>query len=195
VARFLSGFLVASLCWAGGIWAWQNGYLGEPEAEEIAPTVAETEIVPEEEPEEEAPRRRRRRRRRARDEAAGAAVPTGNATTGDDLGENDPRELAAGENGGEQQLSSRQIEDAFDGAFGSIRRCLVLVPGDAPVTGRLTFGMRIAGSGQVTRVNLSGPAAVTSGEPGDCLRSAARRIQFPSFDGPEMIARYPITLE
>ncbi len=55
--------------------------------------------------------------------------------------------------------------------------------------------MRIAGTGRVTRVNLQGPAAVTSGDAGDCLRNAARRIRFPSFDGPEMIVHYPITLE
>ena len=196
MARFLAGFVVASLLWGGGVWAWQNGLLGETEELEPEDEILEGELVEEvtEEEDQDRPRRRRRARRRA---AGGdsEALPTGNATTGDDLGENDPRELAAGESGGEQQLSRSQIETAFDGAFGRIRRCLVLIPGDAPVSGRLTFGLRIAGSGEVQRVNLSGPAVVTSGEPGECLRSAARQIDFPSFDGPEMIVRYPITLE
>ena len=91
--------------------------------------------------------------------------------------------------------SGAQIDAAFDGAMPRIRRCFVLAAGDDPVTGRLTFGMRIAGSGRVSAVNLSGPAAVTAGECGECLREAARNISFPSFDGPEMVARYPITLE
>ena len=97
--------------------------------------------------------------------------------------------------GGEAQLSGSQIEGAFDGAMGRIRRCFILAPGDEPVTGTLTFGLRIAGSGRVSAVNLSGPRALTAGEPGDCLRDAARGISFPSFDGPEMLVRYPITLE
>jgi len=47
----------------------------------------------------------------------------------------------------------------------------------------------------VARVNLQGPAAVTGGECGDCLRTAARNAQFPSFDGPDMVVHYPLTLE
>jgi len=194
VARFFAGFIVASLLWGGGVWAWSEGLIGQSEVQVDPEAVAE---APEEvEAEEEEPtKRRRRRRRRGRQERSGGDLPTGTATTGDNLGENDPRELAAGESGGEQQLTQGQIESAMDGGFGAIRRCLVLVPGEAPVSGRLTFGLRIAGSGQVQRVNLRGPAVVTQGEPGSCLRSAARRIRFPSFDGPEMIVHYPITLE
>ncbi|MBO6937118.1 MAG: hypothetical protein JJ863_19265 [Deltaproteobacteria bacterium] len=193
MARFFAGFAVASILWGAGVWAWTEGLIGQSEVVVEPEPVAEApeEVVEE----EEAPTKRGRRRRRPRRGMGAAALPTGTATTGDNLGENDPRELAAGENGGEQQLTQGQIESAMDGGFGAIRRCLVLVPGDAPVTGRLTFGLRIAGSGQVQRVNLRGPAVVTQGEPGDCLRTAARRIRFPSFDGPEMIVHYPITLE
>ena len=54
--------------------------------------------------------------------------------------------------GGEQQLTGGQIETAFDGAMGRIRRCFVLAAGDEPVRGRLTFGLRVAGSGRVTAV-------------------------------------------
>ncbi|MFT5357918.1 MAG: hypothetical protein ACI9KE_005155, partial [Polyangiales bacterium] len=115
--------------------------------------------------------------------------------TGDDLGENDPREISAGASGGEAQLSSSQIEGVFDASFNGIQRCLVLVPANAPLGGRLTFGMRIAGSGRVTRVNLRGPSAVTQGEAGSCLRRTARALSFPSFDGPEMLVHYPVTLQ
>lgn len=200
VGRFLGGFLVASLLWGGGVAAYEGGYLDEYLAEEDveADLLAEREEVDEEVALEDAPRRRRRRRgRRAAMTAMSeeADYPRGEATTGEDLGSDDPRELSAGESGGEAQLSSAQVESGFDTAFGGIQRCLVLVPSEAPLRGRLTFGLRIAGSGRVTRVNLQGPAAVTSGDSGDCLRNAARRIHFPSFDGPEMIVHYPITLE
>jgi hypothetical protein len=76
-----------------------------------------------------------------------------------------------------------------------VRRCLVLMAGDDPVRGRVTFGLRIAPTGQVRAVQLQGPAAATTGEAGDCLRAAARALRFPSFDGPEMVARYPLHLE
>ena len=138
---------------------------------------------------------RRRRRRRGMRGRMGGMMWSGTATTGDDLGENDPRELNAGAEGGEQQLTGSQIDNTIDGSFGRIRRGLVLVPEDAPSRGRVTFGVRIAGSGRVTRVNLRGPAGVTRSEAGDCLRQAARALRFPSFDGPEMIVHYPITLE
>lgn len=195
MGRFIAGFLVATLLWGGLYFAEREGYLqlGAEEPIDVA-AVPKAEGGDEEEAEPSSMRRRRGRRGRRRAERRGR-TPTGTATTGDDLGENDPRELAAGESGGEQQLSSAQIEAGFDGAFGRIRRCLILVPEDAPTRGRLTFGLRIRGDGTVTRVNLRGPAAVTGGEAGGCLRGAARSIRFPSFDGPEMIAHYPITLE
>lgn len=184
------------------LWAAALGVLvgvlgwGPPEEEsEPLVAVAETEVAP---VEDEEPTRRQRRRRRA---AGGGetteerAAPTGNATTGDDLREGEMRTIDGEGSGGEAQLSGSQIDAAFDNAMPRIRRCFVLAAGNDPVTGRLTFGMRIAGSGRVSAVNLSGPAAVTTGECGDCLREAARNISFPSFDGPEMVARYPITLE
>ncbi len=198
VARFLAGFATASVLWGGvlavlflfGMIAGQD----EPsldDEDELA-VVEDAGVDP-------SPRRRRNRRRRTgRDDVVSAddsPVPTGTATTGDDLGENDPRSIDGEGTGGEAQLSNAQIEQTFDGAFGRVRRCLVLAAGDEPVTGRLTFGLRIAGSGEVTRVNLSGPAAVTTGESGDCLRTAARSMRFPSFDGPDMFVRYPVTLD
>ncbi|MEO0325385.1 MAG: hypothetical protein AAF447_20685 [Myxococcota bacterium] len=194
----MAGFLVASLLWGGVLFAVSRGPLvlpghGEDELVEAPPPVAEEAV--------EAPRptkRRRRRRRRPPGRRTGEdhqATPTGEATVGDDLGEDEPREIAAGEQGGEEQLPGRAIDSAFDGAMGRIRRCLVLIPGDAEVRGRVTFGLRIAGSGRVTRASLSGPAAVTQTDAGNCLRQVARGLSFPSFDGPEMLVRYPLTLE
>jgi len=195
VGRFVAGFLTASVLWGGaGAYAYYAGLL-EPEAPLAVASVSKDLVDDGEAEADDAPSSMRRRRRRGRRAASSSRTPTGNATSGDDLGENDPREIAAGESGGEQQLSGAQVEAGFDQQFGRIRRCLVLIPGDAEVSGRVTFGLRIAGSGRVERVNLSGPRAVTTGEAGSCLRGAARAIRFDSFDGPDMVVRYPITLE
>ncbi|MEM7607143.1 MAG: hypothetical protein AAF411_17460 [Myxococcota bacterium] len=194
MVRFVSGFLVASALWGAAAYAYLNGLLplAEPELAAAPPV----EKAAEEEEVREAPsmRRRRRRGRRTR-RAASMQLGNGEVATGDDLGEGGPRELNADGTGGESQLSAAQIESEFDARFGGIQRCLVLVPPEETPRGRLTFGLRIAGSGRVTRVNLRGPASVTRSEAGDCLRRIARGMRFPTFDGPEMVTRYPITLE
>ena len=61
--------------------------------------------------------------------------------------------------------------------MGRIRRCLILVPSDGEITGKLVFGMRVGSDGKPRAVNLSGPSIVTGGESGSCLRSAAQGIQ------------------
>lgn len=183
---------------ASVLWAAAAAYLyfalgfGPPAEEPIAVAEAPAEVVEEPPPEETAPRRRRRRGARG---ARRGVTPTGNATTGDDLGEDEMRTLDMGESGGEQQLRGAQIDAGFDTVMGGIRRCLVLIPGDADVRGRVTFGLRIAPDGRVTRVSLSGPRAATTGECGECLQRTARSIRFDSFDGPEMVVRYPLDLE
>jgi hypothetical protein len=195
VSKFWSGFALASLLWAGAC-AVLYFVVGvrAPEDETVVATAPEPEVAPLVVEEEPSPRARRRRRAAGAAGSGEQATPTGDATSGDDLGEGEMRTVDM-EGGGEQQLSSAQIEAAFDGGMGRIRRCLVLMAGSDDVTGRVTFGMRIASSGEVRAVNLSGPAAATTGDAGDCLRTAARSIRFPSFDGPEMIVRYPLTLE
>lgn len=199
MAKFFGGFGVATLIWllvgAGLVVGLGWGPPPpEPAPEQDVVAVVETDATP-----EEPTTRRRRRPRRggagAPEGSGSGAAPTGEATTGDDLREGEMRTIDGEGTGGEAQLTGGQIEAAFDGALPRIRRCFVLAAGDEPVQGRLTFGLRIRGSGEVSAVNLSGPAAVTTGECGDCLRTAARGIRFPSFDGPEMVARYPITLE
>ena len=197
MAKFFLGFGAATALWlvAGAVLIVGLGW-GPPAPE---PPVEEEEVVIAVEDPVEAPTKRRRRRRTSGGGAAAdpgsRPAPTGTATTGDDLGEGQMRTIDGEGTGGEAQLSGGQIDAAFDTAMPRIRRCFVLAAGEDPVTGRLTFGMRIRGTGEVSAVNLTGPAAATTGECGDCLRAAARGIRFPSFDGPEMVARYPITLE
>jgi hypothetical protein len=198
VSRYAAGFLTASVLWgAAAAVAWAV-WLRPAETLVVAsaPSAIDAGVAAEEAP------RRRRRRRRGRKRGRGARSPGPSSaelarieTTGDDLGGAEPRTLDLEGSGGEEQLSGSQIESGMDAAMGGIRRCLVLAAGDEPVRGRLTFGLRVASSGRVGRVNLRGPRAVTGGECGDCLRRAARRARFPSFDGPDMVVHYPLTLE
>jgi hypothetical protein len=200
VTRFLAGFAVASVVW-GGLGAYlvvELGYGPPPTLEEEEAAVAVADAPTPEAP--DAPRRGRRRRGGAGASADSSATgseraPTGDAVTGDDLGEGELRMIDGAGSGGEEQLSGAEIDHAFDGVMGRVRRCFVLAEGDTTPTGRLVFGLRIAGTGRVSAVNLSGPAALTSGDCGECLREAGRSMSFPSFDGPDMVVRYPITLE
>ncbi len=204
MAKFLSGFGVASALFVL-VGAFLHLGLGwgppapTPSVDPLEGSQAALEPAEEEAPSE--PRRRRRRAARPEERvASGPSGPSGEAltrvtTTGDDLREGDPRVIDGAAQGGEAQLSPRQIESVFDGAMPRIRRCLVLAAGDELVRGRLVFGLRIRGTGEVSAVSLTGPAAVTTGEAGECLRGLVRATRFPSFDGPEMLARYPIVLE
>ena len=202
--RFLFGFLTASLVWAlvaALLYATERIAIVDAAPDDVAPQVAS---VDEEPPRQGKRRRRARTPRPERQRREGSAsvqeqeeedareVPTGEATRGDDLDWDGERSVDMA--GGEAQLSGKQIEAGFDAAMGKIRRCLVLVPGDGDVTGKLVFGMRVASDGTPRAVNLSGPAAVTQAESGSCLRAAAQGIRFAAFDGPDMLFRYPITL-
>ena len=120
---------------------------------------------------------------------------SGNATTGDRLGGPGTRDLNAAQGGGEEQLLDNEIEAGFDQIFPKIRRCLMLVESEDPVRGKLMFGMRIAGTGRITKVNINGPAVVTRSEAGGCMRQAAKSLQFRSFNGPDMLVHLPITLD
>lgn len=208
VLRFLAGFALASaICVAGVSYAVFELGWGPPEVEEPIEVAAVDEAPVADEP---SPTRRSRRGRVRRGASGGssggtregAGVASGSradleaeATTGDDLGEGGIRMIDGAGTGGEEQLTGAEIESAFDGVMGRVRRCFLLAPDDAPVSGRLTFGLRVAGTGRVSAVNLTGPSGLTAGECGQCLRDAARGMSFPSFDGPEMVVRYPITLE
>lgn len=190
MARFLAGFLSASLLWGGFLYAYTEGLLNidlEPERPEEA---ALTVDAPEEDPAAGTKGKRKKRRR-----AKKGKRYSGESLVGDDLGGPDTRDLDMEGGGGEAQLLGHEIEQAFDEAFPSLRRCLILAANDEPVTGKLVFGMRISGEGRVTRVNLRGPSAVTKTEAGACMRKAAKGIRFRAFDGPDMLVNYPLTLE
>jgi hypothetical protein len=193
VSRFLAGFLVASLLWGGLIGAHAAGLvdLGLSPAEQ-APPDAGVAIAADDEPEAPGKKRRPRAGKRA---ARRDARYAGESTSGDDLGGPDSRELSAATAGGEEQLLGSEIEAGFDSVFPQVRRCLMLAAGDEVVTGKVVFGLRISGKGGVERVNLQGPSAVTQGEAGECLRRAARGIRFRSFDGPDMLVHFPLTLQ
>ncbi len=198
VEKFLAGFATASLLWGGAAALYVFGDFAPAEAPPVPVEVVAADTAPDAGlPAGGTRRRRGGRRGGAEGEHAAPAAAGGDEEilTGDELAEPGTRTLDVGASGGEAQLTGAQIERAFEGAMPRIRRCLLLVAGDSPVTGRLSLGLQIAGTGRVSAVNLSGPRAVVGGESGECLRAAARGVTFPSFDGPTLTASYPITLE
>jgi hypothetical protein len=194
VPRFLAGFLTASLLWGGLVFAHSRGFIDINLEPNDAPSAPDAGV--EEEEDDGSQRTKRKRSGRAR--TGGARKDrrfSGAAMTGDDLGNPEARHLEAAQGGGEEQLLGSEIEQGFDSVFPQIRRCLMLAAGDEPVSGKLVFGLRISGQSGVTKVNLQGPADITRTEAGDCLRKAARAIRFRTFNGPDMLVHYPITLQ
>ena len=193
--RFLAGFAAASVLWGAFLFSIKQGWIDislEPEA----PPGDETNLAdaPQDDTGDKANRQRRKRTaplKRSRP----AGGPSGDTLVGDDLRENEARNLNVGSGGGEEQLRGTEIEKAFDGVFGQVKRCLILAAGDEPAHGKLIFGLRITGEGKVSGVNLSGPSSVAQGEAGACLRKAASGMHFRTFNGPDMVVHYPLTLE
>jgi hypothetical protein len=190
VPRFLAGFTLASLVWLGALLG--GRWLGvltidlttdAPPADDAAGEVPAAEKNP-------PSKRKKRSPRPPRD----GRKWSGESTAGDELGPDGLRNLDLNSQGGEEQLLDREIEQAFDQSFPQIRRCLILAAGDEPVRGTLTFGLRISGREGITRVNLNGPSAITQSEAGECLRKAVRAMQLRSFQGPDMVVHYPLTL-
>lgn len=194
--RFVAGFVVASLLWIGLLVAVKQGFVNldlSPPDDEVEPEVVAATDAPEDDARD--PKKKRRVKRKASGDRGDSRRYEGESSVGDDLGGPDTRNLDVANAGGEEQLQGSEIERGFDGAMSSIRRCLILAASDEPVTGKLIFGVRIAGSGRVEKVNLKGPSAITQSEAGSCLTAAARGIQFRSFNGPAMLVNYPLTLE
>lgn len=201
MARFFFGFISATVLWAALAFLYLNGsldgLLGQPE------DTAQASAAPADEVDDGAgakDKRRKVRRPRVQKRAAAAAqarpssgAGSGTSTSGDDIDWDGPRNVDMA--GGEAQLAGTQIDAGFDTAMSKIRRCLILVESDGDVTGKLLFGMRVGGDGKVKAVNLTGPSVVTGGDAGSCLRGAAQAIKFPAFNGPDMLFKYPITLQ
>jgi hypothetical protein len=200
MTRFLLGALVASVVWAGLLFAQAGGVIDilgscDEEAGEAADAGA-IETAAAEEPEGDPRRKKRKKRRPGRGKRpAGVAYAAGDGVVGDDIGDVGDQELAMGEAGGQEQLSTAQIDRGIDTVWNGIQRCLVLVPSDLPATGKVVLGMHIAPSGKVTKVGLRGPNPIVQGESGACIRRAVKSIRYPGFDGPEMVAHYPIVFE
>lgn len=196
--RFFLGFLTASVIWGALATLAYLGILPFPSAEppgEEAVAVSDGAI---EEVEEGPGKTKRRRLKRARSESGAAAGrdrsgDQSQQQVGDDLNWDGTRQVDMG--AGEEQLSGKAIESGFDSVMNKIRRCLILVPADGEIKGQLLFGMRVGGDGRPRAVQLTGPAIVTGGESGSCLRDAAQSIRFATFDGPDMLFKYPVNLQ
>ena len=192
MVKFVAGFVLASTLWGAFIFAYRQGWIDislEPEAPQDAVADEALSDEPDEPGKTGRPKRKRSGVKRTRN------GPVGNSTTGDDLRENEARTVNMGASGGEQQLRGTEIEQGFDSVFSQVRRCLVLAASDEPPRGKLIFGLRISGEGKVTAVNLSGPSTVSQGDAGACLRKAASGMHFRSFNGPDMVVHYPLSLE
>lgn len=195
--RFLAGFGVASVLWGAFLFSYKQGWIDislEPEA----PPADEASVTdsPQDDDGPNKPTRPRKKRTGGGQQSAPKRrSPGGTALVGDDLGENETRNLNVGQGGGEEQLRNTEIEQGFDGILSQVKRCLILAAEDEPANGKLMFGLRISGAGKVTAVNLSGPSSVTRGDSGACLRKAAQGMHFRTFNGPDMVVHYPLTLE
>jgi hypothetical protein len=192
VPRFFAGFAAATALWGVFAMLYVNHMFGlgpaPTECPEVSPEVASAEAA------DHAANRRGKRKggKRSVDPRTGK-LSSKEITSGDDIGWDEARNVDFA--GGEQQLTGAQIEAGFDGAMAKIRRCLILVPSDGEIAGKLIFGMRVGSDGVPKAVNLTGPQVVTAGESGSCLRSAAQAIRFATFQGPDMVFKYPITLQ
>lgn len=190
--RFLTGFFSATLLWAVVAFAYLQGYI---DVDLSMLEVEDDQEAAEATPDAKGKRRRRpraRRGRRSRPGARGSRVRE--MVTGDDLGGPELRTIEMDSAGGEGQLTSHEVEVGIDNVMPKLRRCLILVDDQDPIRGKMIFGMRISGSGRVTKVNLKGPSPLVSGEAGGCLRRALGSITYRTFDGPDMVIHYPFTI-
>lgn len=198
VLRFVAGFFAASFLWGGLLVANKLGIVElnlAPDEVEAEPIELAADEAPSDDP--RGGKAKRRGKRRAGTGARQGRDPRyeGESSFGDELGGPEARNLNVAAGGGEEQLLGSEIERGFDEAMPRIRRCLILAASDEPVTGKIVFGVRISGSGRVEKVNLNGPSAITRSEAGGCLAQAARGIQFRSFNGPDMLVSFPLTLQ
>ena len=200
--QFLAGIVTASLIWGGLFWAQKAEYIDllgvNAPTEDVAPEASEATLASEEvkTPKESKRRRGKRRSRRSYDgPGPGNHYDTTEGVSGDQLDGPGGKELSMAGAGGEDQLSSQEIDQGIDRVFKGIERCLLTLPPDAPAAGRVVFGMNIASSGKVTKVNLKGPKHMISGDTGACFQRTVKSIRFRSFDGPDMVAHYPVTFD
>jgi hypothetical protein len=197
--QFLLGVLVASVVWVVVLYAQSTGWIeffGEDEPVVVVADAGVMETAAAPAPDGDGSKKRKQRRGGTKKRRpGGAAYAAGEGEVGDNIGGAGAQELAMGEAGGQQQLSPAQIDRGIDTVWNGIQRCLVLVPSDLPATGKIVVGMHIAPSGRVTKVGLRGPNPIVQGACGGCIRRAVESIQYPSFDGPEMVAHYPIVFE
>jgi hypothetical protein len=201
--QFIGGVLSASVFWAGLMFAQSRGAIdlfgSGNEDDAVVDVVArdtDTALWGKEVAERKSRKRRWGKRRRG---SRGAPMQAGRYDTsdgvaGDDLESPGAREVSMGA-GAEDQLSNAEIDRGIDSVFNGIQRCLLLLPPDAPAQGKVVFGMHIASSGQVTKVSLKGPNVMINGECGACFRRTVKSIRFRSFDGPDMIAHYPVVFD
>jgi hypothetical protein len=125
MSRFLAGFVLASLMWAGFLYAYRQGLMNfslEPEAARKRQENAKTATGA------GTPSNRKGRRRLSRPKNGHRrTAASGESVVGDNLGENDTRSIDMTRAGSEAQLTTLQVEQAFDAVFSHVRRCLARI--------------------------------------------------------------------
>jgi hypothetical protein len=203
--QFVLGMVTASLCWGGLLLAQKKGIIhflsfvsdsnDDVDSEAIPATLAVAE-TPDDKKDKK--RHRKRSRKSPSSSSIGDSSQTGQydmseGMVGDSL-DVGSREVSMGK-GGEDQLLEREIDQGIDRVFSGIERCLLLLPPDASAEGKVIFGMNIAPSGQVTKVNLKGPSMMIKGETGACFTRTVKAVRFRSFNGPDMVVHYPVEFD
>ncbi len=201
--QFFLGLVTASLVW-GGLFYLQKAkiinLLGEDEEPVVTDSATDDATLASQDVKDTKAAGKRRGRRRGRRAAGSGPLPErsydmSDGVSGDVLDGPGGKELTMGAGGGEDQLSNKEIDQGIDRVFKGIERCLLTLPPDAPAAGKVVFGMNIANSGQVTKVSLKGPRHMITGETGACFQRTVKSIRFRSFEGPDMVAHYPVTFD
>ena len=208
MAKFIAGFLTATVIWVVLIYVEPDRIIDVLGSHGTSEAVIEEELVETTTaaPAKKGTRRKGRRNRAKRNPRTGQAsnrlspqnydYDTEEGMEGDDLDTPAQRELQMGRGGGEEQLSEAEIDRGINSVFKGIERCLLLVPSYVPATGKVIFGMHIdAATGHVTKINLKGPKHLIGSESGSCFRRIAKSIRYHPFSGPDMIVHYPVVFE
>lgn len=112
--------------------------------------------------------------------------------SGDALGKSERIDFAQPD---AKELSQDQIDDTFARLSPGIERCIATAVGDAPLErARIVVGVRIEGSGQVSKVRTEAPSILQQHGLHACIKSALRAHPFPPSGGGSVVT-YPFELK
>jgi hypothetical protein len=115
-------------------------------------------------------------------------------TQGDALGRTQHIDLTqAGDDG--HELSQEDIDHTMHGGEPAILRCITDALGDAPLEGgKVMVGLRVEGSGQVSKVRVEAPQILQRNGLYRCIHGVTSGLRFPSSGGASVVT-YPFELK